>query len=57
MVIFGAVKTVEVPNVVGMSQAQAEETLKAENLRVEVAETFERVSASRKSCFTNSRSW
>lgn len=29
------------PNVVGMSQAQAEETLKAENLRVEVAETFD----------------
>lgn len=29
------------PNVVGMSQAQAEETLKAENLRVEIAETFD----------------
>ena len=38
---FWSSKTVEVPNVVGMSQAQAEETLKAENLRVEVAETFD----------------
>lgn len=38
---FGNNKTVEVPNVVGMSQAQAEETLKAENLRVEIAETFD----------------
>ncbi len=38
---FWSTKTVTVPNVVGMSQAQAEETLKAENLRVEVAETFD----------------
>lgn len=38
---FWSSETVEVPNVVGMSQAQAEETLKAENLRVEVAETFD----------------
>lgn len=38
---FWSSKTVTVPNVVGMSQAQAEETLKAENLRVEVAETFD----------------
>ena len=38
---FWSSKTVEVPNVVGMSQAQAEETLKAENLRVEIAETFD----------------
>ena len=38
---FWSSKTVTVPNVVGMSQAQAEETLKAENLRVEIAETFD----------------
>ena len=38
---FWSNKTVTVPNVVGMSQAQAEETLKAENLRVEIAETFD----------------
>lgn len=38
---FWSSKTVTVPNVVGMSQAQAEETLKAENLRVEVAETYD----------------
>lgn len=38
---FWSTKTVNVPNVVGMSQAQAEETLKAENLRVEIAETFD----------------
>lgn len=38
---LGNSKTVTVPNVVSMSQAQAEETLKAENLRVEIAETFD----------------
>lgn len=38
---FWSSKTVTVPNVVGMSQAQAEETLKAENLRVEIAETYD----------------
>ncbi len=38
---FWSNKTVTVPNVVGMSQAQAEETLKAENLRVEIAETYD----------------
>lgn len=38
---FWSGTTVEVPNVVGMTQSQAEETLQAENLRVEIAETFD----------------
>ena len=38
---FWSGKTIEVPSVVGMTQSQAEETLKAENLRVEIAETYD----------------
>lgn len=38
---FWSSNVVTVPNVVGMSQAQAEETLKAENLRVEISEAYD----------------